>query len=276
MIAPTFENATEIEGVIARSAAASLLGALRLIAALAALLVTFRYCGLFDVARFRDAAPTIVALIADATPPDFSRWRGWVGPFFDTLAMSLSGTSLAAFLSLLLAPCAASNTAPLWLRIPVRLGLNAMRSIPAVIWGVVFVAAVGFGPLPGALALCCHSTGMLGKLYSETLEHVEPGPGLALRSQGVSYFGVLRYGVFPQVLPRLVDVTLYRFEHNIHAATVMGLVGAGGLGLEVTTAFHLFEYREAFALILVMLALATVVNFVGATLRAHFLGRESL
>lgn len=230
------------------------------------------YSSVFDLARYRDAGPTITRLLLDSVPPDFSRWWSWRQPLADTLAMSASGTILAALVALMVAPLSARTTSPAWLRVVVRVGLNALRSIPAVVWGVIFVAAVGFGPLPGTLALACHSTGMLGKLYSETLEHADPAPGNALKSQGVSPLGVLRFSVLPQIMPRLIDVTLYRFEHNIHAATVMGLVGAGGLGLEITTAFHLFEYREALALILTTLVLVSLTNVLGAALRAHLLG----
>jgi phosphonate transport system permease protein len=115
---------------------------------------------------------------------------------------------------------------------------------------------------------------MLGKFFAETLEHVEPGPGDALRSHGVSRLGVLRFSVLPQILPRLVDVTAYRCEHNVRAATTLGVVGAGGLGLEIITAFHLFEYREASALILVLLGLVTVIGLLGAHLRARFLAHR--
>jgi len=255
----------------ARSAVASFVVTLGFVAAAVYIL---NYSSVFDLARYRDAGPTIVSLLSDSIPPDFSRWRNWRQPLIDTLAMSASGTILAALVALAIAPLAARTTSPASLRIIVRVGLNALRSIPAVVWGIIFVAAVGFGPLPGALALACHSTGMLGKLYSETLEHVDPAPGNALRSQGVSPLGVLRFSVLPQIMPRLIDVTLYRFEHNIHAATVMGLVGAGGLGLEITTAFHLFEYREALALILTLLALVTFINAIGAALRARLLGLD--
>ena len=255
----------------ARSAVASFFLTLGLVAAAVYILY---YSSVFDLARYRDAGPTIVSLLSDSVPPNFSRWRNWRQPLIDTLAMSASGTVLAALVALAIAPLAARTSSPASLRIIVRVGLNALRSIPAVVWGIIFVAAVGFGPLPGALALACHSTGMLGKLYSETLEHVDPAPGNALKSQGVSPLGVLRFSVLPQIMPRLIDVTLYRFEHNIHAATVMGLVGAGGLGLEITTAFHLFEYREAFALILTLLTLVTLINVLGAALRAHLLGLD--
>jgi phosphonate transport system permease protein len=112
---------------------------------------------------------------------------------------------------------------------------------------------------------------MLGKFYSEMIEHVDPVPGHALESQGVSRSGVLRFSVWPQVVPRFVDVSIYRFEHNVRAATTLGAIGAGGLGLEIVTAFHLFEYREALALILVMLGLVTLIDSVGGFARRALL-----
>jgi phosphonate transport system permease protein len=233
----------------------------------------FVYGGAFDLRRYGDALPTILQLARDAMPPDFSRWPQWGRPLLETLTMSVAGTALAAAAALPLALLAARNVIQQpWLGEPVRLALNGIRSIPGLIWGVIFVAAVGFGPLPGILALAVHSTGMLAKLFAETLEHVDPAPGDAMRSHGVSRIGVLRFSVLPQILPRLVDVTLYRWEHNLRAATTLGMVGAGGLGLEIITAFHLFEYREASALIIVLLALVTAINVAGGTLRGRFLG----
>jgi phosphonate transport system permease protein len=267
-------STTEVARVLMENERSALASFVLTLCSAAAAVYILNYSSFFDLARYRVAGPTIVSLLSDSVPPDFSRWRSWRQPLIDTLAMSASGTILAALVALMIAPLAARTTSPASLRIVVRVGLNALRSIPAVVWGIIFVAAVGFGPLPGALALSCHSTGMLGKLYSETLEHVDPAPGNALKSQGVSPLGVLRFSVLPQIMPRLIDVTLYRFEHNIHAATVMGLVGAGGLGLEITTAFHLFEYREALALILTLLALVTLINAVGAALRARLLGLD--
>ena len=240
-----------------------------------ALGLAFAHGGAFQLHRYAEAVPTILTLTADAMPPDFSRWRQWGGPLLDTLAMSVAGTALGAACALPLGMVAASNVVRQpWLGGTARLLLNLLRSVPCLIWGVAFVAAVGFGPLPGILALATHSTGMLGKFFAETLEHVEPGPGDALRSHGVSRLGVLRFSVLPQILPRLVDVTAYRCEHNVRAATTLGVVGAGGLGLEIITAFHLFEYREASALILVLLGLVTLISLLGAHLRARFLGQQ--
>jgi phosphonate transport system permease protein len=235
--------------------------------------VALGYGGALDTQRYVDALPTLMHLAADAFPPDFTRWRAWGKPLLETLAMSIAGTAVSALAALPLGALAARNIVPQrWLGEPARLFLNTLRSIPELIWGVVFVAAVGFGPLPGILALAAHSTGMLGKFFAETLEHVTPGPGDALRSHGVSTLGVLRFSIFPQVLPRLLDVSLYRWEHNLRAATTVGIVGAGGLGLEIMTAFQLFEYREASALLIVMLGLVTGINLLGGALRVRFMG----
>lgn len=239
----------------------------------AVLALAFTHGGAFEWRRYAEALPTIAQLAAESLPPDFSRWSHWGRPLLDTLAMGVAGTAMAAAMALPLGALAARNVVKTaWLGGPARQCLNLLRSIPCLIWGVVYVAAVGFGPLPGILALATHSTGMLGKFFAETLEHVDPGPGDALRSHGVSRLGVLRFSVLPQILPRLVDVTLYRWEHNIRAATTLGVVGAGGLGLEIVTAFHLFEYREAAALILVLLALVAGINLLGGVVRGRFLG----
>ena len=236
------------------------------------IVLTATYTDLLTWSRYQDALSTVLTLLDDATPPDFSRWHHWGKPLLETLAMSLCGTLLAILLALPLGTLAARDLGPRWLVEPVRLLLNLLRSIPGLVWGVLFVAAVGFGPLPGVLALACHSTGMLGKFYAEILEHVDRAPGDALRSQGVSLLGVLRFSIWPQILPRALDATLYRWEHNVRAATTLGVVGAGGLGLEIVTAFHLFEYREALALILLLLLLVSLISALGAWLRARFLG----
>jgi phosphonate transport system permease protein len=242
-----------------------------LAAAAFAIAAAFAYADAFNLARYRDALPTILVLLGDSLPPDFSRLQSWGRPLAETLAMSVCGTVLAAAVAAPLGALAASGNGLPVLAHAARLLLNLLRSIPDLVWGIMFVAAVGFGPLPGLLALACHSTGMLGKFYAEIIEHVDTAPGEALRSHGVSRLAVLRFSVLPQILPRVVDVTLYRWEHNVRAATVLGVIGAGGIGLELITAFHLFAYREAMALILVLLALVTAISMLGAWLRNHFL-----
>ena len=272
MNSATLTPSPELEAVLTNSLQRWWRNAAWLTVAAGLAVAAMAYAGVLDPARYRDAVPTILTLAADSLPPDFSRWRSWGRPLLETLSMSVAGTLLALLAALPLGALAASNVGPRPLTAPVRLLLNGLRSIPCLVWGVIFVAAVGFGPLPGVLALAAHSTGMLGKFCAEILEHVDTSPGNALRSQGVSDLGILRFAVWPQILPRLMDVVLYRCEHNLRAATTLGVVGAGGLGLQIVTAFHLFEYREASALILVLLALVSLINLFGARIRAAFLG----
>ena len=271
MSTASFSQDNDVAAVLADGRSRLLRRNLQTAALLAIVAASFAYTGAFDAPRYEDALQTLITLAGDAMPPDFSRWHVWGRPLIETAATAVAGTALAATLALPLGIVAAGKWAPRPVCLAARLALNTARSIPDLIWGVIFVAAVGFGPLPGVLALAAHSTGMLGKFYAEILEHADPAPGDALRSQGVSRLGVLRFAVLPQVLPRLADVTLYRCEHNVRAATVLGVIGAGGLGQEIVTAFHLFEYREASALLLVMLALVTAIGGLSDHLRNRFL-----
>lgn len=246
-----------------------------ILALLVGILLAALQTGALDPERYQEMFPTILTLAQDAWPPDFSRWPQWGKPLLDTLMMSIAGTAGGVAAAIPLGLLAARGQAPEGIRQLVLLLLNTIRAIPSILWGIVFVAAVGFGSLPGVLALACHSTGMLGKFFAEIFEHVDRAPVEALRSQGLSKAGQLRFGVMPQVLPRLVDVAAYRWEHNIRAATTLGVVGAGGLGLEIITAFHLFEYQEALALIGVLLVLVTLVNLLGAAVRRYFLSKTT-
>lgn len=239
------------------------------------ILLAFWYADALDPQRYRDALPTLWTLLNDAMPPDFTRWRHWGKPLLDTLAMSVVGTVFGGLAAIPLGALASRGHGPDWLRLPTLICLNTLRSVPGLLWGVLFVAAVGFGPLPGIFALTFHSTGMLGKFYAEILEHMDPAPGNALRSHGVSELGVFRFSVWPQILPRLLDVTLYRWEHNVRAATTLGMVGCGGIGQEIVVALDQFEYREAAALILVLLALVTAIGLVGARLRSQLLDQPT-
>jgi phosphonate transport system permease protein len=228
--------------------------------------------GVFHFERYTDAPRTLWTLLREASPPDFARASHWSKPLLETLCMSLSGTAIAVLAALPLGALASGRIGPRWASMASRILLNTTRAIPCLVWGIAFVAAVGFGPLPGTLALACHSTGMLGKFFAEILEHAEPSTSQALESIGVGRLGVLRFGLLPQCLPRMLDVVLYRAEHNVREATTVGVVGAGGIGLEIVTAFHLFEYREALALILVLLALVTGIDQAGRLVRSRLLG----
>lgn len=224
--------------------------------------------GFFDANRFIEGGPAIAQLASEMVPPDFERWRHWLRPLLDTLAMSIAGTVLAVLLSLPLAVLAAPNTAPNWLASRVaRILLAAMRSVPEIILGILFVAAVGFGALPGVLALALHSTGMVAKFYAEAIEHVDPKPLEAARAAGAGHFQVITHAVLPQVLPQLADITIYRWEYHFRASAVLGIVGAGGIGFELMAALRLIQYDQVAAILLTILACVVVVDGIGGYLR---------
>jgi phosphonate transport system permease protein len=183
----------------------------------------------------------------------------------------LWGTTFAAIFALPIATAAAHNISPLWLRIPARFVLNAMRTTPSLIWGLFFVAIVGLGPLPGVLALSFYATGYLGKFYYEGIESIDPKPLVALRASGASRMQRFRYGVFPQVLPLLASYTIYMFEYNVRAASILGVVGAGGVGFYLYSSLTNFTYQKATTALLMLLALVTLIDAASSWLRAKLL-----
>lgn len=227
--------------------------------------------GLFDVQRLSTGIPDIVSLVGEMLPPDFSDWSSWIRPLIDTLAMSVAGTSLAVAFALPLALAAARSTAANPVVYVLGRGLlNTLRSIPELIMGIIFVAAVGFGALPGVLALGLHSVGMVGKFFAESIERADRAPIEAIRATGATQSQVVAHGIFPQVLPEMVDVAVYRWEYNFRASTVLGLVGAGGIGFELLASLRTLRYEEVSALLLVVLATVTVVDALGTLLRRRF------
>jgi phosphonate transport system permease protein len=242
---------------------------LRLVAVVVAVCIAALWIsGFFDAARFVEGAPAIWQLATEMTPPNFARWKSWLRPLLDTLAMSIAGTALAVLISWPLSLLAASNNTPhpVLYRVS-RIVLAAFRCVPEIILGILFVAAVGFGALPGVLALALHSVGMVAKFYAEAIEHVDPKPLEAAVAAGSSRFQVISHAVLPQVLPQLADITIYRWEYHFRASTVLGIVGAGGIGFELMAALRLIKYDEVSAILLTILACVVVVDAIGATLR---------
>ncbi len=234
-------------------------------------LAAFWYVGLLDFETLSDGIPAILTLASEAMPPDFANARDWVKPLMDTLAMSVAGTAMAVIFSFPLAFLAARNTSPHPVIFQIaRTLLNALRSVPELILGIIFVAAVGFGALPGVLALGLHSVGMVGKFYAEAIEHVDEAPVEAARAAGATPLQVLFHAVLPQVLPQFADVSIYRWEYNFRASTVMGMVGAGGIGFELMGSLRIMQYQEVSAILLVILAMVTLVDSLSGRLRQKF------
>jgi phosphonate transport system permease protein len=201
------------------------------------------------------------------TQPAFLRKLGWAAA--ETLAMSALGTVLAALWGLLLAVPAARlhNDDSARLRTAARLVLNALRSIPELVWAALLLISAGLGPFAGTLALALHTSGVLGRLFAEAFENVPPGPAAALRTQGVGTTQVLLHATLPQALPQLLSYTLYRWENNIRAAAVLGVVGAGGLGQLLAFHMGLFHMGKTCSILLAMLALVALVDAMSYALR---------
>jgi phosphonate transport system permease protein len=212
--------------------------------------------GLSRMGRF------VAELFHPETSIAFLSKLGWAT--LETLAMSALGTLLAAVGGMLLALPAAKTHAddPARWRGVTRAVLNALRSIPELVWASLLLIAAGLGPLPGTMALAFHTTGVLGRLFAESLENAPDGPAFALRARGIGSATVFWYATLPQVLPQVISYTLYRWENNIRAAAVLGVVGAGGLGQMLMFHMGLFQMAETSSVLAAMLALVTLVDAV--------------
>jgi len=211
-----------------------------------------------------DAARSMGRFLGEFFPPDTSPefLRKVLAATWETWAMSTLGTLLAAALGLALALPASRLHAddPARGRGATRLLLNALRSVPELVWAGLLLISAGLGPLAGTLALALHTSGVLGRLFAEAIENAPPGPAAALRAQGVGSAAVVLYATLPQVLPQLLSYTLYRWENNIRAAAVLGVVGAGGLGQLLAFHMGLFHMGKTATLLGAMLLLVALVD----------------
>ncbi|MBI4529777.1 MAG: phosphonate ABC transporter, permease protein PhnE [Deltaproteobacteria bacterium] len=235
----------------------------------------------------REGGGQILAYIKKLFPPDFSPMvlqealKGTV----ETFAISFMGTLLAVGIALSIVFFASRNliysgllyemeakeqwrqTLRLLPYLSARGVLNLLRTVPEMVWALIFVFLVGLGPFAGVLALGVHTGGVLGKLFGEVLEDVDPQPIESLQSTGARRFQILFYGILPQVLPQFVSYTLYRWEVNIRVAAVLGFVGAGGLGQRIHIAISLFMENQLLTLIIAIYILVTLVDYLSAYLR---------
>jgi phosphonate transport system permease protein len=218
-----------------------------------------------------EAVRSMARFGAEFFPPDVQPafLRQVLVATWETLAMSALGTALAMVIGLLLAlPASRWHTGDAArARMPIRLLLNALRSVPELVWASLLLIAAGLGPFAGTLALAAHTSGVLGRLFAEAIENAPAGPGAALRTQGVRGGAVFLYATLPQVLPQLMSYTLYRWENNIRAAAVLGVVGAGGLGQVLAFHMGLFHMNKTATVLIAMLVLVGMVDAVSYGLR---------
>lgn len=215
----------------------------------------------FSPIAFARGMPDLANLVSRMFPPSLEFAPVAARAALETVQMALVGTLASAVLSVPLAFLAARNIAPSrLLYYASRSFIVFTRAIPDLIWALIFVSAVGLGPFPGTLAIAIHSIGMLGKLYAESIEEIDPGQVEALRSTGAHPIQTLALGVVPQVLPAIVGLTLYRWDINIRNSIVLGLVGAGGIGFELTTSMRLFKYPEVLTILIFVFVIVLLVE----------------
>jgi phosphonate transport system permease protein len=220
-----------------------------------------------DPVRFVRGLPWMLDFLRRMLPPDLRVLPAALLGALGTLEIALLGTAVAAVLALPLGFASARNVAPPALFYPARTVLNFLRSIDTLVYALIFVAAVGLGPFPGVLAVVAYTTTSLAKLYSEAIEGIDPGPVAAVTATGASPLQILRFGVLPQVLPLFLSYVLYRLETNIRAATVLGFVGAGGIGFYLQTYLRMIDYPAASTVLLVTVAMVMIVDGISSRLR---------
>ncbi|MFV0452968.1 MAG: phosphonate ABC transporter, permease protein PhnE [Propioniciclava sp.] len=232
-----------------------------------AVLVWSLYGAEVNLTRLATGSVRMADFLGRLWPPDFSGIGTIVRLLIETLQMAIVGTVLGALLSLLMAFGAAANIAPPWLYYPCRWTMNIIRSIPDLVFALMFVSAVGLGPFAGILAMTLGSVGSIGKVFAEAMEAVDQGPMTAIEAVGASKRQLIHYGIVPQAAPLLVSYTLLLFEGNVRGATILGLVGAGGIGLELTTAMRMYDYGHLSAIVICIIALVTAIDQASAFVR---------
>lgn len=215
---------------------------------------------------FADAG-NMATFLGDFFPPDFSEWRYYLDELIITFHIAIWGTVLAVICAVPLSLLAASNIAPWWVNQPIRRFLDACRSINEMVFAMLFVVVVGLGPFAGALALWIHTTGTLAKLFSEAVEAIDPQPVEGIRATGANVLEEIVYGVIPQVMPLWVSYSLYRFEANVRSASVVGMVGAGGIGVVLWEVIRGFQFDKTCAAMLMIIVLVTATDMVSARIR---------
>ena len=216
--------------------------------------------------------PNMLDYLNRMYPPNLAYAPKVIWPMIQTIEVAIWGTTLAIICAIPLGFLAARNIAPLpiifWLS---RAVLNFFRAINEIIFGLLFVSAVGLGPFPGVLAIAVHAAGMLGKFFAEAIENVDRGPIEALEATGSNRIQVIVYAIIPQVMPQFIAYCLYRFEVSVRAAAVLGVVGAGGIGFELVTNMRLFEFQNLVIILLTIYITVVGIDYMTTRLRAKII-----
>lgn len=214
----------------------------------------------FSLSALTSSGPRFAEFFGRLSPPDWSVTGLVINSTVETLMIVLAGTFVAVLFALPMGFLAASNVTPGWVSHSMKFALGLIRSIPLIVVALIFVTAVGLGPFAGALAIAFHSIGMLGKFYAEEFETADQGIIDSVSGSGAKWLQTLRFGLFPQCLPQVVSFTVFRFEMNFRDAAVLGLVGAGGIGLYIQLYVRGFQYEKVAVLLLVILTVVALLD----------------
>ena len=222
------------------------------------------------MALVRDAG-NIGTYASDFFPPDFHDWRIYAREMLVTVHIAIWGTLFAVLAAVPAGLLCASNVAPPWVHQPMRRLMDACRAINEMVFAMLFIVAVGLGPFAGVMALAVHTTGTLAKLFSEAVEAIDPRPVEGIRATGAHRLVEVIHGVVPQVLPLWLSFTLYRFESNVRSASVVGMVGAGGIGVVLYEVIRSFQYAQTSAVLLILIVTVSLIDLASARLRKRFI-----
>jgi phosphonate transport system permease protein len=237
---------------------------------LAVLAASWKGADMRPAELFRDAG-NMSTYASGFFPPNFRDWRIYVSEMLVTLQIAIWGTALAVVLAVPFGLLCSSNVVPWWVYQPMRRLMDGARAINEMVFAMLFVVAVGLGPFAGVLALFVHTTGILSKLFSEAVEAIDPLPIEGIRSTGAGALDEIVYGIIPQVLPLWISYSLYRFESNVRSATVVGMVGAGGIGVVMWEIIRGFYYAETCAVLIMVVITVSVIDLVSAQIRKRFI-----
>ncbi|CAM3071320.1 Phosphate-import permease protein phnE [Brevundimonas diminuta] len=238
---------------------------------IAVLLYSVDAVDLGNISRLFSGNDSMKMFVHDLLRPDFSDWKMFVAKMWETIQIALWGTFLAVLFGIPLGLAAARNMAPAWVVTPVRWLMNLLRSVPDLVIGLLFVTAVGLGPLAGVLAITLNTAGVLAKLFSEAVESIDKGPVEGVRATGASKLHEIVWGVIPQVAPLWTSFALYRFESNSRSATVLGLIGAGGIGQVLFDSMNAFNFKAVSAIVIIVVIAVTLIDTLSQIMRKRLL-----
>ncbi|NIT12914.1 MAG: phosphonate ABC transporter, permease protein PhnE [Candidatus Dadabacteria bacterium] len=221
----------------------------------------------FDASRLIEGIPRMGEFFSRMVPPDMSVAKTVLKSTLETIQIALFGTFLSAIISFIAGILAAENITPVYINRPVKWLLAILRGIPVILLALLFVSTVGLGPFPGVLAIALHSTGMLGKFYSEAMENAKIGPIEALEAAGANFIQKIRFGILSQSAPDLARDTLFRFELNLRESLILGLVGAGGIGFYILLYIRSFQYDKVATLTAVVLIAVVIIEQISISIR---------